>query len=133
MKSKCILINKTGGSNVLEYTDVELNELGSNDVLIKHKAIGVNYIDLKKGRDTTTETSVPINPNFGNNLRVTNVNFGSGTGMILNPYMNDALRDAVVNSKTKKTKASKEETSKDSTETKEDENLSAVGSLKYKQ
>ncbi len=49
------------------------------------ESIGVNYIDLKKGRDTTTETSVPINPNFGNNLRVTNVNFGSGTGMILNP------------------------------------------------
>ena len=46
MKSKCILINKTGGSNVLEYTNVELNELGSNDVLIKHKAIGVNYIDI---------------------------------------------------------------------------------------
>ena len=33
----------------------------------------------------------------------------------------------------KKTKASEEKTSKDSTETKEDENLSAVGSLKYKQ
>jgi len=46
MKSKCILINKTGGSNVLKYTNVELNELGSNDVLIKHKAIGVNYIDI---------------------------------------------------------------------------------------
>ena len=33
----------------------------------------------------------------------------------------------------KKTKASKEKTSKDSTETREDENLSAVESLKYKQ
>ena len=49
------------------------------------ESIGVNYVDLKKGRNTTTETSVPINPNFGNNLRVTNVDFGSGTGMILNP------------------------------------------------
>ena len=46
MKSNCILINKTGGSNVLEYTNVELNDLGSNDVLIKHHAIGVNYIDI---------------------------------------------------------------------------------------
>ena len=46
MKSNCILINKTGGSNVLEYTNVELNELGSNDVLIRQKAIGVNYIDI---------------------------------------------------------------------------------------
>ena len=40
---------------------------------------------MKKGRGTNISTSQPINPNFGNSVKVTNVDFGSGTGMMFDP------------------------------------------------
>ena len=49
------------------------------------ETIGVSYTDVKKGRGTDIATSQPINPNFGNSVKVTNVDFGSGTGMMFDP------------------------------------------------
>ena len=49
------------------------------------ETIGVSYTDVKKGRGTNIATSQPINPNFGNSVKVTNVDFGSGTGMMFDP------------------------------------------------
>ena len=49
------------------------------------ETIGVTYTDVKKGRGTNIATSQPINPNFGNNVKVTNVDFGSGSGMMFDP------------------------------------------------
>ena len=43
---KGVVINKTGGVEVLEYkTDLPLPELKDGQVLIKNDFIGVNYID----------------------------------------------------------------------------------------
>jgi len=43
---KKIIINKTGGPEVLEYIDYELtNEIDPNNVRIKQSSIGLNYID----------------------------------------------------------------------------------------
>lgn len=40
-----IYINKVGGPEVLEAHTLELPELMTNEVLVKHKAIGVNFVD----------------------------------------------------------------------------------------
>ncbi len=42
---KAIEIKKTGGPEVLELKDIKLGEPKENEVLIKHAAIGLNYID----------------------------------------------------------------------------------------
>ena len=42
---KSIIINKTGGPEVLELKDIQLEDPKSGEVLIKNKAIGLNYID----------------------------------------------------------------------------------------
>jgi NADPH:quinone reductase len=43
---KAIRMAKTGGAEVLEYVDVELGEPGPGEVLIRHHAIGVNFLDI---------------------------------------------------------------------------------------
>lgn len=52
----------------------------------EYESIGVEYVDVKKGRGTNTTTTLPINPNMGNNLKVTGVNFGATTnGNVFDP------------------------------------------------
>ena len=43
---KAIRITETGNANVMKFVDVELKKLAPNEVLIKNKAIGLNYIDV---------------------------------------------------------------------------------------
>ena len=42
---KAVIINKTGGPEVLEFKDIQLEDPKFGEVLIKNKAIGLNYID----------------------------------------------------------------------------------------
>ena len=42
---KAVVINKTGGPEVLEIKEVKLGDPKSGEVLIKNEAIGLNYID----------------------------------------------------------------------------------------
>ena len=42
---KAVTISKTGGPEVLELKDIKLGDPKSGEVLIKNKAIGLNYID----------------------------------------------------------------------------------------
>ena len=44
---KAIRIHETGGPEVLRYEDVEIGEPGPGEVLVRHTAIGVNFIDTK--------------------------------------------------------------------------------------
>lgn len=46
MISKGFVIHQHGGSEVLKWQDIDLPELGANDVLVRHKAIGINFIDI---------------------------------------------------------------------------------------
>lgn len=46
MMTKAIRINRTGGPEVLEYVDVEVGEPGPGEALVRHEAIGVNFIDV---------------------------------------------------------------------------------------
>ncbi len=43
---KAIIIKKNGGPEVLELKDIKLTNPNKNEVLIKNKAIGLNYIDI---------------------------------------------------------------------------------------
>ncbi|MDS9471589.1 quinone oxidoreductase [Sporosarcina pasteurii] len=45
---KAIQFEKHGGPEVLKFTDVEQPEIGHHDVLVKVKAIGVNYADTAR-------------------------------------------------------------------------------------
>lgn len=45
MKTNAIRFSKCGGPEVLEWRSVDLPALGPRDVLVRHKAIGVNFID----------------------------------------------------------------------------------------
>ena len=42
---KAVIINKTGGPEVLEFKDIQLEDPKFGEVLIKNKAIGLSYID----------------------------------------------------------------------------------------
>ena len=42
---KAVVISKNGGPEVLELKDIKLDDPKSGEVLIKNKAIGLNYID----------------------------------------------------------------------------------------
>jgi len=46
MKNNAIQIHRAGGIDVLQWQPVAVGELGAHEVLIKHAAIGVNYIDV---------------------------------------------------------------------------------------
>ena len=43
---KTIQIQKFGGPEVLELTDIEIGKPGPKEVLIKNLSIAVNYIDV---------------------------------------------------------------------------------------
>ena len=45
MRSKAIRIHRTGGPEVLVWEDVEIAAPGPREVLLRHTAVGLNYID----------------------------------------------------------------------------------------
>ena len=51
----------------------------------EYESIGAEYVDVKKGREVQTQTTFPINPNFGNNIKVTNFNAGNSTESNFDP------------------------------------------------
>jgi NADPH:quinone reductase len=44
--SKAIRINQVGGPEVMQYVDVEVGEPGPCEVRVRHKACGLNFIDV---------------------------------------------------------------------------------------
>lgn len=45
MKTNAIRLNRTGGPEVMEYIEVELGDPGPGQALVRHAAIGINFID----------------------------------------------------------------------------------------
>ena len=45
MKTEAIIIQQTGGPEVLQWRDWDLREPGKGEVLLRHTAIGLNFID----------------------------------------------------------------------------------------
>ncbi len=46
MMCKAIRIHETGGAEVLTWEDVEVGEPGPGEALVRHTAVGLNYIDI---------------------------------------------------------------------------------------
>ena len=44
--SKAIRIQATGGPDVIRWEDVSVGEPGSGEIRIRHRAVGLNYIDV---------------------------------------------------------------------------------------
>jgi NADPH:quinone reductase len=45
MKARAVRIERTGGPEVIAWHDVDLPEPGAGEVLLRHTAVGLNYID----------------------------------------------------------------------------------------
>ncbi|SOB79275.1 NADPH2:quinone reductase [Sphingomonas guangdongensis] len=45
MKARAVRIERTGGPEVIEWHDVDLAAPGTGEVLLRHTAVGLNYID----------------------------------------------------------------------------------------
>ena len=43
---KAVWIHKTGGPDVLSLDDVEVAAPGAGEVMVRHTALGLNYIDI---------------------------------------------------------------------------------------
>ena len=57
--SKAIRIEKHGGPEVLQMVDVEVGDPGPGEIRIRHKAIGLNFIDVYQ-RDGLYPMSMPL-------------------------------------------------------------------------
>ncbi len=63
MKTNAIIFEKTGGPEVLKYQSITVNEPVADEVLIRHHAIGVNFIDTYF-RSGLYETPLPSGLGF---------------------------------------------------------------------
>tara|TARA_B000000441_G_C21460110_1_gene186953 strand:- start:70 stop:498 length:429 start_codon:yes stop_codon:yes gene_type:complete len=46
MQSRAIQINKVGGPEEMKYNNISIPEPGPRQVVVKHEAIGLNFIDI---------------------------------------------------------------------------------------
>ena len=46
MKTKAIRMTAPGGPDVMQWVDVELGEPGPGEALVRHEAVGLNYLDV---------------------------------------------------------------------------------------
>ncbi len=57
--SKAIRIEKNGGPEVLQLVDVQVGQPGPGEIRVRHKAIGLNYIDVYQ-RDGLYPLAMPL-------------------------------------------------------------------------
>lgn len=53
-----VIIESNGDTEVLQLCETKLEKLEKHEVLIEHKAIGVNYLDVQH-RDGSVPVSIP--------------------------------------------------------------------------
>lgn len=59
---KAITVHELGGPEVLKWEDVEVGEPGEGEILVKHKAIGVNFIDVYYRKGVYKAQKLPFIP-----------------------------------------------------------------------
>ncbi|XP_051138290.1 uncharacterized protein LOC127256358 [Andrographis paniculata] len=59
---KAIRIHELGGPEVLKWEDVEIGDPKDGEVRVKHKAIGVNFIDIYYRKGVYSASSMPFTP-----------------------------------------------------------------------
>jgi NADPH2:quinone reductase len=62
MNGKAIVVSETGGPEVLKYQDVNVPEPGEGQVLVRHRAIGLNFVDIYFRTGVYPAPSMPFVP-----------------------------------------------------------------------
>ncbi len=62
MKSRAIVVSQTGGPEVLQYSEVELPAPGPGEALIRHRAIGLNFVEIYFRSGVYPAPSMPFTP-----------------------------------------------------------------------
>ena len=61
MKTHAIVVRKTGGPEVLEYIEQDVPSPGAGQALVRHRAIGLNFVEIYF-RDGTYPAPLPFTP-----------------------------------------------------------------------
>src|SRR5216684_5997003 len=62
MKCKAIVVHQIGGPEVLRYEDVEVPAPGPGQALVRHRAIGLNFVDIYVRSGVYPPPSLPYAP-----------------------------------------------------------------------
>jgi NADPH2:quinone reductase len=62
MKSKAIVVNQTGGPEVLQLSEVDLPAPGPGEALVRHRAIGLNFVEIYFRAGVYPAPSMPFTP-----------------------------------------------------------------------
>src|SRR5271169_3384180 len=62
MKCKAIVVHQIGGPEVLHFEDVEVPEPGPGQALVRHRAIGLNFVDIYFRSGVYPAPSLPYTP-----------------------------------------------------------------------
>ncbi|MBI1280943.1 MAG: zinc-binding dehydrogenase [Anaerolineaceae bacterium] len=59
---KAVQFDRHGGADVLKVVDIDIPQLGANDVLVHNQAIGVNYVDVQHRQGGYYPVGLPLIP-----------------------------------------------------------------------
>jgi NADPH:quinone reductase-like Zn-dependent oxidoreductase len=72
MQSRCVerssdevesdVVKQTGGPEVLEYTEIEISAPGPGEALVRHQAIGLNFVEIYFRSGVYPAPSMPFTP-----------------------------------------------------------------------
>src|ERR1700693_4059840 len=62
MKCKAIVVHEIGGPEVLKFEDVEVPPPGPGQALVRHRAVGVNFVDIYVRSGVYPAPSLPYTP-----------------------------------------------------------------------
>src|ERR1700722_17140963 len=62
MRAKAIVVNEIGGPDVLQFTEVEVPAPGPGEVLLRHRAIGLNFVEIYFRSGVYPAPSLPFTP-----------------------------------------------------------------------
>jgi NADPH:quinone reductase len=62
MKAKAIVVNEIGGPEVLQFVEVEVPAPGAGEVLLRHRAIGLNFVEIYFRSGVYPAPSMPFTP-----------------------------------------------------------------------
>jgi NADPH:quinone reductase len=62
MKCKAIVVHQIGGPEVLSFEDVEVPEPGPGQALVRHRAIGLNFVEIYLRSGVYPASSMPFTP-----------------------------------------------------------------------
>jgi NADPH2:quinone reductase len=62
VRCKAIVVSQTGGPEVLKFTDETVHEPGPGEALVRHRAIGLNFVDIYFRSGIYPAPAMPFTP-----------------------------------------------------------------------